>query len=288
MVRFGSGGLVSQCERPLFRRWLRLILSSAHVISTQAPTWSAFFGQFPEARGKIVETGNGIELPRDSQPRNGADQVIAFAGWMNREKGIFEALDAFLMVRHRVPGARFILAGGGRDLGRFSERVRELGVEGSVETLGWIARDEVKALFRRARALLFLSHYEGLPNAVLEAMAEGAPVVATRVGALPDVIVDGETGFLVDTGDINAAAGAISRLLLDEGLADRIGRAGRELVMRRFDIERVWPQHARALARAAIASERRAAVQAARVVGQETERLDEASLPTASGTSSTR
>jgi glycosyltransferase involved in cell wall biosynthesis len=107
--------------------------------------------------------------------------------------------------------------------------------------------------------LLFLSHFEGLPNAVLEAMGAGVPVITTRVGSLPDVIDDGRTGFLVDVEDVPAAAAALARLLGDPELAARVGSAGREQVLEHFDIRNVWRAHARAVARAAAASRRPAA-----------------------------
>jgi glycosyltransferase involved in cell wall biosynthesis len=92
----------------------------------------------------------------------------------------------------------------------------------------WLAAFDVFAL---------TSDWEGMPNAVLEAMAAGLPVVATAVGGTPEVVVDGETGLLVSPRDPDALAGAISRLLRDPDLRRAMGRAGLARVRHQFSME---------------------------------------------------
>ncbi|TLM76674.1 MAG: glycosyltransferase family 4 protein [Actinobacteria bacterium] len=98
--------------------------------------------------------------------------------------------------------------------------------------LGWV--DPIEPLVERAAVLVMTSRSEGFPMLALEAMALGRPVVATRVGGLPEIVADGETGVLVAPGDEAAAARAMSRLLADAGERRRMGTAARHLIVDRF------------------------------------------------------
>jgi glycosyltransferase involved in cell wall biosynthesis len=146
-------------------------------------------------------------------------------------------LEAAAVVRQRQPGLRVRHAGRGPDEAKLRDRVRQLGMDGMVEFLGFV--DDVPRAALQASVFVLLSRWEGLPNALLEAMAAGLPVVATRVEGSAEVVRDGETGFLVAPGDAAGAARAIAALLGDRKLRDRMGRAGRERVAADFSTERM-------------------------------------------------
>src|SRR5262249_1919340 len=120
-----------------------------------------------------------------------------------------------------------------------------------VRTLGWVSKEEVLKLLNKADVFVFPSYYEGMPNAVLEAMASGVPVVATPVGSLPDLIHSGENGFLTPIKDVPSLTEAVLFLLDQPVRAHEIGLAGRRAVEHRYDIKRVWRLYADALSRAA-------------------------------------
>lgn len=103
--------------------------------------------------------------------------------------------------------------------------------------LGSAAHARVPSLLQGFDVFVAMSRQESFGVAVAEASAAGLPVVASNVGGLPEVVVDGETGFLVQSGDAEALAGCLDRLLADEALRDRMGAAGREFVARHFDWE---------------------------------------------------
>ena len=104
-------------------------------------------------------------------------------------------------------------------------------------------RVDVPALLAAADVFVLSSRSEGLPLSVLEAMAAALPVVATRVGGIPEVVVDGETGILVDAGDAAGLAAALERLLADAELRARLGRAGRRRAEKEFDLPRFQAAH---------------------------------------------
>jgi len=154
---------------------------------------------------------------------------------------------AFARVRERVPEARLLMIGDGSLLEACQSLARGLGVADAVEFPGAMDHDGVAAAMRRARA--FVQHSvrpaggdsEGTPVAVIEAQASGLPVVATRHAGIPDVVIDGETGYLVDEFDV---AGMAERMLLlagDTELARRLGAAGRRRVEDSFTMEQhIW------------------------------------------------
>ena len=131
--------------------------------------------------------------PDAAQLDRGAESVdrqaaVVFVGHLYREKGVFELVEAFAELHARRPGLRLSLAGEGREQGRLEERIEELGIADAVDVLGWIAGEAKVDLLRSAACFVLPSYYEGLPLALLEAMLAGAPVVASDVGAIPDVV----------------------------------------------------------------------------------------------------
>lgn len=162
-------------------------------------------------------------VPADPLPR--ADELLVTAlGDVTEAKGAYVLLDAFAAVRRAVPAARLTLAGKG-DLDGVARHARALGLAHEVELPGWLGDRDRVALLARTAVVVQPSFAEALPMAVLEAMAAGRAVVASRVGGIPDVIADGETGVLVPPGDAEALARALTGLLADRARRDRIARA---------------------------------------------------------------
>jgi glycosyltransferase involved in cell wall biosynthesis len=126
---------------------------------------------------------------------------------------------------------RLELAGEG-DADALARRARELGIAERVLVRGWCAPEERARMLARATLFVLPSHVEGLPMSLLEAMAAGCAVVATRVGGIPDVVQDGANGMLVGARDPGGLAEAIARLLADPALAAKLGHAARATVAR--------------------------------------------------------
>jgi glycosyltransferase involved in cell wall biosynthesis len=152
--------------------------------------------------------------------------VVAF-GTVGEAKGSFTLLRAFAEVVRRVPHARLVLAGdGARDAAR-AEAAR-LGVEQHVELPGWLDGEAKERLLARAAVLAHPSRVDALPMAVVEALSAGRPVVATSVGAIPEIVHDGVAGFIVPPDDPRALAAAIAQVLEDPELHARMCAAAAE------------------------------------------------------------
>jgi glycosyltransferase involved in cell wall biosynthesis len=180
---------------------------------------------------------NGVDLDRFAAPRQPIPGRILALGRLSPQKRPDLAVEAFARVHERLPQSELLLAGRGPEEARVRELATRLGVEGAVRILG--PREDVAELLATASCLVLSSDYEGCPLSVLEAMAAGVPVVATRVGGLPELIDHGRTGLLVDPGRPEALAEGIVSLLSDPETAVEVGLAARDEARTRFSRERM-------------------------------------------------
>jgi glycosyltransferase involved in cell wall biosynthesis len=156
--------------------------------------------------------------------------VVAMVGALEARKGHAVLLDGLTALADPRPVA--LCAGEGGERAALVARTAALGLEGTVRWLGRI--DDVAAILAAADVLVMPSRHEGLGVAALEAMAAGLPVIASRVGGLPEAVVDGETGLLIPPEDAPALAAAIGSLALDRPRARALGAAGAARVRARF------------------------------------------------------
>ncbi len=185
----------------------------------------------PNATGGLAPTG-----PPERRAEDGEGYLL-FVGRLRIRKGVevlFEAL------RARAEGgarpARLLIAGDGEHRAALEAKATELGLaaSGAVSFVGRSSAPRVAGLLSRASALVVPSTYEGMPLVVLEAMAAGVPVVASRVSGIPEVVVDGETGWLVPAEDPAALGRALAEVLANPAEAARRGEAGRRRVTERY------------------------------------------------------
>jgi glycosyltransferase involved in cell wall biosynthesis len=182
----------------------------------------------------------------DNPPEPG---YLLFVGRLRIRKGVEVLLEALRDLRRARPGARLLIAGDGEHREALERKAAELGLPGDAAVfLGRCGAPRVRALLAGAAALVVPSTYEGMPLVVLEAMEAGLPVVASRVSGIPEVVVDGGTGWLVPPEDPRRLTAALGEALGDPAEARRRGEAGRRRVEERFR-----PAVAAALWRAALA-----------------------------------
>jgi N-acetyl-alpha-D-glucosaminyl L-malate synthase BshA len=151
-----------------------------------------------------------------------------------------DVVEIFARVLGEIP-SRLVLVGDGPDLPRARVRVEELGIRDRVVFLGEYT--PVQELLSCSDLFLLPSRSESFGLAALEAMACGSPVVASRVGGLPEVVIDGETGYLCEAGDIDEMAAASIKILSDDKHRKELSDAGRALAVKRFSSECIVPQY---------------------------------------------
>ncbi|WP_432507646.1 glycosyltransferase [Kineococcus arenarius] len=162
---------------------------------------------------------------------------VLFVGRLVPEKGPSVLLDAIAQLRRRAAAdaVQARIVGAGPLESELRRRVRELGLQDVVELLGALPNEELPKQYRWADAFCLPSFAEGVPVVLMEAMATGLPVVTTPVAGIPELVRDGENGFLVPPGRADALADALLVLAADERLRRRAGAAGRARVVEEFD-----------------------------------------------------
>ncbi|WP_254546354.1 glycosyltransferase family 4 protein [Halomarina pelagica] len=167
--------------------------------------------------------------------------TVGFVGGLHRYKGVYDLLTAVNRCRSDVTA---VVAGDGPERDRLETVAGERAV-----FLGAVPYEHVPAIYRAVDAFVLPSYTEGLPRVVLEAQATETPVVATRVGGVPEVIDDGETGLLCPPGRPDALARAVDRLAAAPDERARLGRNGRAAVIESYSWEELYDRYERALAR---------------------------------------
>ncbi len=197
-------------------------------------------------------SGRGVNLERFRPGRAGEREamraelgigaeelVVGFVGRLTGDKGIPELLDAFEMVRERVPGCRLVLVGWFDEAeDRVDEAVKaRVAAHAGIWHVGYVK--DVERYYRGMDVLALPTHREGFPNVALEAAASGIPVVTTLATGARDAVVDGVTGVLVPVGDAAALAKALGELLAEREIRLEMGEAARRWVEENFAEERV-------------------------------------------------
>ncbi|MFO1320285.1 MAG: glycosyltransferase family 4 protein [Burkholderiales bacterium] len=154
-----------------------------------------------------------------------AVQAVYFAT-LTPAKGVYDLLNAWENVVNVVPNARLVLCGRGEDA-EVQRVIRERGLQGTVQLAGWVSGKAKDLLLQESMVVVLPSHSEALPMSVLEGMAYGCVVVATDVGAIPDVVEDGATGRLVPVGDAARLATVLTQVFCSPADSAEIGRRAR-------------------------------------------------------------
>ncbi len=152
----------------------------------------------------------------------------------DRYKGIDTVLRSLPDLLIQFPRLRYTIIGDGSDRERLTKLAHELDIKSHVNFLGRVSDDALHECYRRCTVFVLPSSKEGFGFVYVESMAYGKPIVAAKAGATPEVVVDGEQGILVDYDNVQQLTAALSTLLCDPDLRQRMGRAGLEAVRRRY------------------------------------------------------
>jgi glycosyltransferase involved in cell wall biosynthesis len=180
-------------------------------------------------------TSRAPSLPGDQEPAAEAKPfTILFLSRLDQGKGLVEAIEAFALLKRHMEHVALVVAGDGPERSGAEGLVRDRGIRG-VRFVGHVDGAEKDLAFRSADAFLFPSSYgEGMPIAVLEAMAYGLPIVTRPVGGLRDFFETGVMGYSTDSSDPVSFAGLLDRLITDSALRHRIGQHNREYARSHF------------------------------------------------------
>ncbi len=249
-------------DRPIHALLLRTMRRADAVIALSGQLAEELQAAgFPPER--IVRIPNGVDprrfVPVDETTRRArqaalgaSGPVLTFVGRLHAQKDIATLLHATARLREEWPRIHVVLVGEGPEEDALRRLTRELGLQERVSFTGGVA--DVIPYLDATDVFVHPSRAEGMPGALLEAMACGLPCVATRIGGTADVITDGEDALLVPPGDFPSLGAAIARLLEDQALARRLGARARATVEARYTMTGVAEQYA-ALYKALVAGQ---------------------------------
>ena len=197
------------------KKWVRKTFLKADHIIVLSSRFKEKLIQWGYDKGISLETTlvdetmlNGFDIKNKHLNTNN----ILFLSAITRSKGIFESLDAFHLLQKKKPEIMFQIAGDGSAMPDVNEKINKNEIMG-VNILGYVKGEQKAEAYKNAGIFLFPSYHEGMPNAVLEAMAFGLPVITTRVGGLPDFFEDGKMGLFLNNHNPGHIAEKIEYLL---------------------------------------------------------------------------
>lgn len=240
-------GAVSDHHYPQFLQWVMtrtfplcsivLLFSSrdTQTLRTMIPRLRADI--FPNAIRSRDFIQNGKSFRKDvSIPQD--NRVVIFLSRIIKEKGVFELVESIPAVVKEFKAVTFIFAGDGPEIDPVKRVCKDSGIEEYVRFTGHLPyKDVTRALVASDVFVLPTYYIEGMPTAILQALAAGLPVITTPAGGIPEVIKTGENGFLIQPRSPRQLAEKILLLLQQDDLRDQIGRSNSELARKEFDIE---------------------------------------------------
>lgn len=207
---------------------------AARVVALSNDWEKVFSRLFPGANISVLE--NAVPIPKRVSDTKDVLKIY-FLGLLCPKKGVDTLLRAMTAVVDYLPNSHLYIAGGGDFIDKYRAMADDARIANHITFVGWANDEQKEKLAKECLMFVLPSRAEGLPMAMLEAMASGSAVIATRVGGIPDVIDDGVNGLLVDPDDEEGLASAIIRCVEDEGLALRLAAAGRDTVVSRFSMK---------------------------------------------------
>lgn len=219
-------------RRPWMRRWFRFMFARSDVICLgriQSADVAGVFDGVPFILPNGIPAGGAVAAV--SRPESGAIPRLLYISHLMTAKGVLDFME--LLERLSKAGVPFDadIAGGDGDVTRsgLEERVKAMGLDGRVRVLGAVHGAAKDALFEASDIMVFPSRFqESFGLVLVEAMRAGLPVVASTVGGVPEIVRDGETGWLYPSGDIGRLLDRVLALMRDPGLRRRMGAAGRQ------------------------------------------------------------
>lgn len=245
MLFLRGGGLMTSCRNSsTYRLLVKTMLRAPRYLLCQEKTWQSFFvNDMSIAPERCPVIKNWTATPdllaigekRGYQQKD--ETVILFMGWLDRQKGVMELIQAVARLKDAYPSLRLSMAGEGDCSARARSWVKQHELDSIIRFEGWVHGEKKLDLLRSSDIFCLPSYAEGLPNAMVEAMAAGLPVVATPVGVVPDVIDDGKNGLLVKTADVTDLEEKLKLILSDVDKRNALGRRGYETAVTDFGLD---------------------------------------------------
>lgn len=220
------------------KSWARFFMRKAVVVA-QSPSWKNFFKEiFPDSEIDVITGGVDTDFLSPVEKQQSDKLQVLYVGWIIKEKGIHDILEACSIVKSQRSDFQVDLVGPVYcDEVELRSLIEERSLQDLVKIIGPIhSRDSLKQKYTNADVFVFPSHYEGFPMALLEALSCGLPCIGSRVGGIPDILDDGRCGFLVEPKAPEELAKALIAVLADHELRTKLSNTSRVRAVQEFSI----------------------------------------------------
>lgn len=201
---------------------VRKVVNKSDVIIALSEYWKEYFkNEFPTKRVEIIK--NVISAPRVHKQQTGYFTLL-FLGLLGKNKGIYDLLECIRDHKVEFQGKLKLYIGGNGEIEHVKQLIKEYGIADIVIFEGWVSGDKKIELLNKSDAYILPSYKEGLPISILEAMSYEMPIISTPVGGIPEIVSNGENGYLVEPGNKEDIYKAIISLLNNTDLRNRMGK----------------------------------------------------------------
>jgi glycosyltransferase involved in cell wall biosynthesis len=224
--------------------FIKMMLDSTNAILMLAESWRKKIQPYTCNKNIfVIYHPVDTSIYKNLRPWERKDNTkkVLFMGKICKGKGVYDIIQSIPAVKSIYPEVLFILAGNG-EVNKARALCENINVSEYVEFPGWIIGQEKMKYLAQADVCQLPSYFEGLPSSILEAMAAGLPVIATRVGGIPDIIEDGINGYLIQPGNTEAMQEKLLLLLSSPDLREKFGKANKLKAKEKFDINIIIPQ----------------------------------------------
>lgn len=216
------------------KKFVKEILNLSDKIIALSEEWKNYLETLLEDKNKIVIIYNALVVPKNFQ-KDLNNQKFLFLGKIGERKGIYDLIDVFKKVVEEFPQAHLYVGGDG-EVDKLEKNIKEAKIDKNVKYIGWVTGKEKEKYLKESSFYCLPSYNEGMPMSVLEAMAYKNVVITTNVGGIPQVIKNGENGFIINPKDKQKMFENIVKALKDENLRKKISDRARETIENKFDI----------------------------------------------------
>jgi glycosyltransferase involved in cell wall biosynthesis len=232
--------------RFFYTNFVQTVIANSHATKKTMLSRTPWFSD-----EKVVVVHNGIDLKTHDRPQAATLRMrkalrdslniahdaplVTLIGELNERKGQQYLIEAAQNILNDHATTRFLLVGDGDAKQAIEQTLAKKNLKKTFLLAGF--RDDIPEILAASDILVLPSRVEGFGYVLVEAMAAGLPVVASRISSIPEIVTDGETGFLHEVGNIDQIADCLSRLIGDQNLADKMGKAGRRSVEKLFDLD---------------------------------------------------
>jgi len=235
-----SGFIINDLKKKYSKKYMAYVFKKVNVILCQGQTWKDLFeDSFPKIdKSNFIIRRNWIntasyKIKKKERTDKGVLSML-FVGWVDKAKGIEDLINSFSYFE--TEKVKLYIGGNGSYYEEARQLVKDKGLSERIIFLDWIGQEEKMRRFQMADVFILPSHFEGMPNAIMEAISAALPVIATNVGGIPDMIQEGVNGFLIEKEKPKQIAAKINCFLEDSSLLDKMAKESEALALKNHDI----------------------------------------------------